>query len=142
MQIWLATQGQYSPLYAQALDNLGALYSAQQKYNDAEPLFKKALWIRELSDMESLYNLALIYQAKNDAKNADLFYQRAILIGDKGLGGEHPEVGPTFAAYEVFLRATGRVAEAKKIAARLHELTDHDHKDAEPVVSGGRKGEK
>ncbi len=42
----------------------------------------------------------------------------------------------------VFLRATGRVAEAKKIAARLHELTDHDHKDAEPVVSGGRKGEK
>ena len=44
--------------------------------------------------MESLYNLALIYQAKNDAKNADLYYQRAILLGDKGLGGEHPEVAP------------------------------------------------
>ena len=139
LQIWLATQGPYSPLVAQALDNLGSLYSAQQRYDDAEPLFKRALGIRERQDIESLSNLALVYQAKNDAKNADLYFQRAILIGEKGLGGEHLEISETLEAYEVFLRATGRIAEDKKVASRVHDLKEH--KDAE-TPAPVRKAEK
>ncbi|MDQ1472983.1 MAG: hypothetical protein QOJ99_4463 [Bryobacterales bacterium] len=122
LQIWLATQGQNSPLVAQALDNLGALYSAQQKFDQAEPLFKRALSIRERQDVESLANLALVYQAKNDAKNAELYFQRAILIGEKSLGAEKMEIGETLEEYATFLRATGRMADAKKISARIQEL--------------------
>jgi tetratricopeptide (TPR) repeat protein len=132
LQIWLATQGQNSPLVAQALDNLGALYSAQQKFDQAEPLFKRALSIREKQDVESLANLALIYQAKNDAKNADVFFQRAILIGEKSLGADNIEMSETLEEYATFLRATGRMAEAKKISARILELKAQEQKTPEP----------
>ena len=121
LQIWLATQGPYSPLVAQALDNLGSLYSAQQKYDDAEPLFRKALSIREKQDVESLSNLALVAEAKNDAKTAEMYFQRALLIGEKALGAEHLEITETLAEYETFLRATGRIAEARKISLKLHD---------------------
>jgi tetratricopeptide (TPR) repeat protein len=125
LQIWLASQGPYSPLVAQALDNLGSLYGAQQRYKDAEPLFKRALAIRERQDIESLSNLALLAEAKHDSKRAELYFQRAILLGEKGLGSEHPEVSDTLREYETFLRSAGRVAESKKVAAHIQELRDH-----------------
>ena len=133
MQIWLATQGPWSPLYAQALDNLGSVYSAQQRFDEAEPLFKHALGIREQSDIESLTNLALIYQAKNDAKSAELYFQRAILIGEKGMGGDHSDqISVTLEDYQTFLTAVGRTAEAKKLAAHIKELSDHKVAEAAP----------
>jgi tetratricopeptide (TPR) repeat protein len=134
LAIWYATQGQYSPLYAQALDNLGSVYSAQQRYDDAEPYFKHALGIRELSDMESLSNLALLYHAKDDDKKADLYFQRAILIGEKGMGGDHPEVANILETYETFLRTTGRIADAKKVAAHIKDLSEHKDPDPAPAT--------
>jgi tetratricopeptide (TPR) repeat protein len=139
LAIWLATQGPFSPLYAQALDNLGSVYSAVQKYDDAEPLFKKALGIRESSDIESLSNLALIYQAKNDPKKADLYFQRAILIGEKGLGGEHEELTQTLETYETFLKNAGRLADAKKIEARVKELTEHKEPQTATTIHKAEK---
>lgn len=142
MQIWLATQGPQSPFYALALDNLGSLYSAQRRYADAEPLFKKALGIRESSDMESVYNLALIYEVENDPKAADLFFQRAILLGEKGMGTDHrEELPPVLEAYETFLKATGRLADAKKVAARRQELNEKkDVGVGRGAAGAGRKG--
>lgn len=139
-QIWLAAQGPWSPLYAQSLDNLGSVYSAQQRFDEAEPLFKRALGIREQSDIESLTNLALIYQAKNDAKNAELYFQRAILIGEKGLGGDHSDqMSATLDDYETFLTAVGRVADAKKLAAHIRELSDHKVAETAPNAHKGDK---
>jgi tetratricopeptide (TPR) repeat protein len=117
LQIWTATQGPYSALVALALDNLGALYSAQQ------------LSIRERQDVESLSNLALIYQARNDAKNADAYFQRALLIGEKSLGSDTIELGETLEAYATFLRGAGRIADAKKIAAKIQELKNAPKKE-------------
>ena len=79
--------------------------------------------------MESLTNLALVYEAKNDAKNAELYFQRALLIGEKALGAEHLEITETLADYETFLRATGRITEARKVSAKLKELKEHALKE-------------
>jgi tetratricopeptide (TPR) repeat protein len=124
LQIWLATQGPTSPLVAQALDNLGSLYAAQKRYADAEPLFKKALAIRETRDIESLSSLALLYEAIKDVKRAEEYFQRAILVGEKGLGGDHVEVLDTMDEYAAMLRAAGRVTDAKKVEAHTKELKD------------------
>ncbi len=129
LQIWTSTQGPFSPLVALALDNLGALYSAQQRFPEAEPLFRRALTIRERQDVESLSNLALIFQAKNDARNADLYFQRALLIGEKPLGSEPIEMGEMLEAYATFLRGAGRIADAKKIAAKIQELKNAPKKE-------------
>ena len=132
LQIWQSTQNPLSPLVAQALDNLGSLYSAQKRYNDAEPFFIKALAIRETKDVESLSDLALLYQAVKDLKRADDYYQRAILIGEKGLGGDHPEVLDTMNEYAAMLREAGRLADAKKVEARAKELKDKLPPPAKP----------
>jgi hypothetical protein len=71
----------------------------------------------------------LVYEAKNDARNADLYFQRALLIGEKALGAEHLEITEVLAEYEIFLRATGRITEAKRISAKLHDLKEHALKE-------------
>ena len=120
----MSTQGPTSPLVAQSLDNLGALYSAQKRYPEAEPFFKKALSIRETQDIESLSNMGLLYEATNDMKRADEYFQRALLVGEKGLGGDHPEVTGTLKEYATMLHAAGRSLDAKKVEAHEKELKD------------------
>lgn len=122
IEVWTATQGPTSPLVAQSLDNLASVFSAQKRYSDAEPLFKKALAIRETKDIESLSNLGLLYEATNDMKRSDEYFQRAILDGEKGLGGDHPEVLEALEEYAVMLHTAGRVVDAKKVEARAKEL--------------------
>ncbi len=116
-RLWTATQGPTSPLVAQALDNLGSLYAAQKRYDEAEPFFRKGLTIRETRDIESLSNLALLYEAQKDWKRADDYFQRAILLGEKGLGGDHQEIVETLDEYAVMLHAAGRLADARKMEA-------------------------
>jgi tetratricopeptide (TPR) repeat protein len=122
LQVYTATKPPTSPAVAQALDNLGSLYAAQKRYSDAEPFFKKALAIRETQYHESLSNLALLYDATGDMKRSDDYFQRAILVGEKGLGADHVEVLQTMDAYAAMLRKAGRIADAKKVEARLKEL--------------------
>jgi len=84
------------------------LYSAQQKFEDAEPLFKRALAIRERQDI--------------DAKLAELYFQR---YGETGIGGDHHDVADTLDAYATFLCNTGRTAEAKKLTAHIQDPRGH-----------------
>jgi hypothetical protein len=63
-----------------------------------------------------------------------LYFQRALLIGEKALGAEHLEITETLTEYETFLRATGRIAEAKKVAAKLHDLKESASKETAPAA--------
>jgi len=136
LQIWTATQGEASPLVAQALDNLGSVYAAQKRLTDAEVCFKKALAIREARDIDSLSNLAQIYESTGDLKRSDDYFQRAILIGDKGLGSDHPEVVTTMDEYAKMLHAAGRLVDAKKMEARLKDLKDRLNPQVTSSVAG------
>lgn len=71
----------------------------QGKEAEAEPLYKRALAIREKAlgpnhpDLASLLNnLALIYQAGQRYGEAESLYKRALAIREKALGANHPDV--------------------------------------------------
>ena len=84
---------------ATSLNNLAALYGAQGKYTEAEPLYKRSLQIREKAlgpdhpDVgQSMNNLALLYEAQGKYAEAEPLYKRALAIVEKAVGPDHPYV--------------------------------------------------
>ena len=87
------------PDVATSLNNLALLYYTQGQYAQAEPLYQRALAIREqtLAPMHpdvgtSLHNLATLYCAQGQYAQAESLYQRALAIRDQTLGSMHPNV--------------------------------------------------
>ena len=79
----------YHPDVATSLNNLAALYRAQGRYADAEPLYKRSLLIKEKafgpdhSDVAlSLNNFGLLYQ--NHGRYAEAKSLLKTIVGDKG----------------------------------------------------------
>lgn len=142
LQILKATKDPDSPLIAEALDAIGTTYSAQKRYTEAEPYFKQALAIRETKTIESLTSLAQLYATTDDLKRSGDYFERAALIGQKGLGGDHPEIVETLESYAVMLRMANRVPDAVKIEAQVKALKEKwPSKDIGTVVaSAGAAG--
>ncbi|HXE63740.1 MAG TPA: tetratricopeptide repeat protein [Bryobacteraceae bacterium] len=136
LQILMATKDADSPLIAEALDAIGTTYSAQKRYPEAEPYFKKALAIRETKTIESLTSLGQLYATIDDLKRSGDYFERASLIGQKGLGGDHPEIITTLESYAVMLRMANRIADARKVEAQVKELKEKwPSKDVGTVVA-------
>ena len=84
---------------APELNNLAALYQRQERYAEAEPLFKRALAIREKSlapghpDVgQALNNLATLYEKQDRHADSEPLFKRALAIYEKAAGPEHPAV--------------------------------------------------
>jgi tetratricopeptide (TPR) repeat protein len=84
---------------ATTLNNLGLLYYAQKKYTEAEPLYKKAISIREqslgkehLMVAMSLSNLSLLYYAQKKFSKAAPICKRALSIREKLLDENHLDI--------------------------------------------------
>jgi len=122
LAIWEQTQGPDSPFVAQALDNLAALYCATQNFTKAEPLYMRSLNIREKNSLTSLETMGLLNEALNTPQKADAFFKRAVLIGEQGLGGDHPEVAEILETYAVLLRNLKRPTEAARLESRAKEI--------------------
>src|SRR5260370_15520415 len=82
---------------ATSLNNLAGLYHTQGKYEQAEPLFQRALKIdkqvygKDHPDIASdLNNLAGLYHDQGKYEQAEPLYQRALAIREKLLGADHP----------------------------------------------------
>ena len=83
----------------QSLNNLAALYQAQGRYADAEPLYKRslAIWEKALVPTipmlrQSLNNLAELYHNQGRYADAEPLYKRVLAIAEKALGPDHPNV--------------------------------------------------
>lgn len=86
-------EGENSLPYANALDDVAAIYVKKPKYDDAITFHQRALSIYEkLSGMDSpdvlrpLYELAVLYDTRNDSKKAEPLYRRAVAIKDRVSG--------------------------------------------------------
>ena len=70
----------------------------QGRYAEAEPLYKRALAIREKAlgpdhpDVAGLNNLAELYDKQGRYAEAEPLYKRALAIDEKALGPDHPDV--------------------------------------------------
>jgi tetratricopeptide (TPR) repeat protein len=79
------------------LNNLAALYQVQERYDDAEPLFLRALEIKEQAlgkdhpDVAaSLNNLAVLHYYQHRLNEALPLATRAVSIAEARLGADHP----------------------------------------------------
>jgi tetratricopeptide (TPR) repeat protein len=79
--------------------NVRRYLAGQGRYADAEPLYGRALAIREKalgSDhpnvAQSLDRLAVLYHNQRRYADAEPLYKRALAIREKALGSDHPDV--------------------------------------------------
>jgi tetratricopeptide (TPR) repeat protein len=120
------------------LNNLAELYRAQGKYADAEPLYKRALAMREQASgphhphvAQSLRGLAALYKSLGKYDQAEPLFKRALEIWEKALAPYHQEVATTLNALGELYFAQGKYAEAegayKRSVAILEKELGADH---------------
>jgi tetratricopeptide (TPR) repeat protein len=86
----------------------------QGKYEEAEPLYRRALAVREKQlgaehpdTALSLNNLAGLYHVQGKYEEAEPLYKRALTVYEQRLGAEHPNTQTIRRNYVALLRAMG-----------------------------------
>ena len=110
---------------ATSLNNLAELYHDQGQYAEAEPLFERALAIREQALGPGASERGHEPQQPGGAlpgprqyAKAEPLYQRALAIGEKALGPEHPDVATSLNNLVQLLKDTNRLGEAEPLMRR------------------------
>ena len=113
------------PMWHRSLNNLAMLYDSLGDYAKAEPLYKRALAIREKAlgpehpDVAtSLNNLATLYDTLGDYAKAEPLYKRALAIREKALGPEHPDVATSLNNLATLYETLGDYAKAEPLYKR------------------------
>jgi len=100
----------------------------QARYAEAEELYLAALKEAESFGEQdtrlatTLNGLALLYTAYGLYAEAEPLYHRAVAIGEKALGPEHPYVATVLKNYADLLSKTDRNAEAERLEERARAI--------------------
>jgi tetratricopeptide (TPR) repeat protein len=107
---------------AQALTAKARAFDGQSKHAEAEPLFRKALTIREKSlgprhpdTAQSCNNLALNLQVQGRAREAEPLYRQAVAICEEALGPRHPDTAQNYHNLAVNVAMQGRFKDAEPL---------------------------
>ncbi|MEO0415519.1 MAG: tetratricopeptide repeat protein, partial [Verrucomicrobiota bacterium] len=122
------------------------LYNNQGKYEEAEPLYKRALAIREKQlgadhpdTATSLNNLAVLYYEQGKYKEVEPLYKRALAIKEKQLGADHPGTATTLSNLASLYNNQGKYEEAeplyKQALAIKEKQLGADHPDTSTFLS-------
>jgi tetratricopeptide (TPR) repeat protein len=128
------------PEAARLLNAAGLYLYERGRYIDAEPLYQRALAIREKAlgpehpDVAtSLNNLAMLYENQGQNAKTEPFYQRSLAIREKALGPEHPDVAISLNNLAALYRAQGQYANAEPLYGRalaiLEKALGPEHPD-------------
>jgi tetratricopeptide (TPR) repeat protein/tRNA A-37 threonylcarbamoyl transferase component Bud32 len=115
------TLGRDHPDLAKTLANLGVFYAVTGRFKEAEPMFVRALAIRELHPeapaeiAASLHNLGGVYVDMGELAKAEPLLQRALKIREAILPPDHPDQVGTVSALATLLRRRGRLEEALRL---------------------------
>jgi tetratricopeptide (TPR) repeat protein len=108
------------PETATSLDKLAELYYRQGRAAESEPLFKRALAIREIAG--PLKNLAALYLGQGRYAEAEPLLKRALAIRETRLGLDHPAVADSLNDLAELYRGQGRAAEAGLLFERAGDI--------------------
>jgi tetratricopeptide (TPR) repeat protein len=104
------------------LHQLASLYQAQGRYEQAEPLFKQALTIRERAlganhpdTALSVWWSAFLYDQQQEYEKAEPLYKHALSVYKRTLGEMHPDTQELRRQYVSLLRKLGRDEESDEI---------------------------
>jgi tetratricopeptide (TPR) repeat protein len=98
--------GPEDPYTATSLNNLAQLLKAQGDFAGAQPLYERALAIREKSLGPEHPETA---SAQGDLVGARPLLERALAICEKTLGPKHPETAPALNDLAILLQDQGRL---------------------------------
>ena len=131
--------GHHHPDTAQSLNNLAGLLHHTGRYEEAEPLLRRALAIREQhlgqhhpDTAQSLNNLAGLLNKTGRYKEAEPLYRQAIAILLETLGDQHPLTKIFWQNYSICLKAMldsddpALVAQAQRACAELGISLDEE----------------
>jgi pentatricopeptide repeat protein len=114
---------------AVTLNNLAVLRRKQGRNEEAARLMERSVEILKSKMgpdhpilLTGLNNLATVYALMRRRDEADATFQKALTIAQKYVGANHAMYGAVLFNYAEFLRANGRKAEAKALAAQSEEV--------------------
>ena len=134
--------GANDPAVAGLLDRQATLLRVIARYEDAEPLYRRALAIDEASYgnvhpevARDLNNLALLLKHTNRLAEAEPLYRRALAIDETSLGNDHPNVARDLNNLAQLLQATNRLAEAEPLMRRALAIDEASYGNDHPEVA-------
>ena len=115
--------------HADLLSRVGGYFHGRAAYSTAEPLYGRALAIREKilgldhpRTASSLNHLAALLSDQNDFASARPLYERALTIWEKALGPEHPDTASSLNNLAILLSNQGDLAAARPLQERALEI--------------------
>ncbi len=127
------------------LYNLANLYKEQGKYREAEPLYRRALHIREQTlgsehpDVATLLNnLAGLYGAQSQYAEAEQFHRRALHIREQTLGSEHPNVAFSLHHLAATCLEQRKYGEAEQLCLRALNIYEQIYGPSDKTTSQTR----
>ncbi len=120
-----------APNSGENLSDLALIYYAQGKYEQAEPLFLRAIEIVEKAFGKDhpqfathLNNLAELYRAQGKYEQAEPLFLRAIEIDGKALGKEHPQFATHLNNLALLYKSQGEYERAEPLYLRALEVDE------------------
>jgi type IV secretory pathway TraG/TraD family ATPase VirD4/tetratricopeptide (TPR) repeat protein len=125
---------------ARFLNMAGGYLHNRARYLEAEPLYRKALSIREEllgaehhDTVESRNNLIRLYKTQGMYAEAELVYQRVLEIRERQLGADHPDTAESLNNLALLYKIQRKYAEAEPVYQRVLEIRERqlgtDHPD-------------
>jgi len=122
---WIEQEQMMESEPAHLLHSVGDYLDDRARYREAEPLYRRALAIREQvlgpehpTTAMSLYSLAGLCQAQGRFEEAESLYQGALTIYEQVLGPEHPTTAMSLYSLAGLCQAQGRYEEAEPLYQR------------------------
>lgn len=128
---------------AESLEELGGFYEGRREFDEAEPLFKKALEIKrgilpsnDLNLTEPLARLTMLYQNAGEYSKAEPYMLKKLDIEERAFGPESINFAQGLNFLADLYRAEGKHAEAETTLKRV--LSIHTKLDGpeSPAVAG------
>ncbi len=117
----------------------------QGKYEQAEPLYQRALSIRERhlgehpDTANSLSDLAVLYRQQGKYEQAEMLYQRALIVREQHLG-DHPDTAWSLSTLADFYRQQGKFEQAEPLLLRALSIREEqlgpEHPDTARSLHG------
>ncbi|NOK32017.1 CHAT domain-containing protein [Corallococcus exercitus] len=137
-----ATLNENQSAYAESLNNLANLYQQQGLYSRAEPLYSRALDLREnvlgkqhLTVADSLNNLALLYREQGLYNRAEPLYVRALSLRESALGKKAPLVADSLDTLATLYQDQGLYSRAEPLGLRALAIREAALGKKHPLVA-------
>jgi tetratricopeptide (TPR) repeat protein len=116
---------------ADLLNRTGYYLHDRARYAEAEPLYQRALSIREQQlgpdhpqTAGSLNNLATLYQAQGKYEQAEPLFQRALSISEQQLGAQHPNTATSLNNLALLYHNQGKYEQAEPLYLRALAISE------------------